>query len=132
MHILIADDNAQARSALRLLFEEMKLAFVTEGSEEMLQLRVSEAADAAELYAQIRKNPVDVVILDWELPGADPATWMRLLHEKRPACRVVALSTRPEGRPEAAGAGVHAFVGRSDPAEVLLKAVLGEGSRPSQ
>jgi DNA-binding NarL/FixJ family response regulator len=48
---------------------------------------------------------------------------LAVLHFYCPALQVVALSGRPEARQAALDAGVHAFVSKGDPPEVLLEAV---------
>lgn len=116
-HVLLADDDGRARSALRLLLEET-LVDVAGG------FQVSEAADAWELRGQLRGSSFDLVILDWELPGTQSLTCLRLIRESQPTCRVITVSSRPEARSEALSGGAHGFVGRNDPAQALMKAVL--------
>lgn len=116
-HVLLADDDGRARSALRLLLEES--LFDVAGS-----FQVSEAADARELWSQLRGSSFDLVILDWELPGTRSLTCLRLIRESQPTCRVITISSRPEAQSEALSGGAHAFVGRNDPAQALMKAVL--------
>ena len=63
MRILIADDQPNVRSALRLLLEQDPDVHI-----------VAEVADSNGLLKQVGKNCPDLVLLDWELPwhhGAD-------------------------------------------------------------
>ena len=120
MRVLIADDQPQVRSALRLLLkQETDLAVVGEADD---------AERALELSAEQRP---DLVLLDWELPdqragGPLNSAGQRLLPALRACCprlKVIALSGRPEARQAALDAGVDAFVSKGDPPERLLAAV---------
>jgi DNA-binding NarL/FixJ family response regulator len=123
MRVLIADDQPEVRSALRLLLEQEPGVIV-----------VGEAANAALLLAQLHRTTPDVVLLDWELPGL--AVW-----ELFPALRdygdnpvVIAMSGRPEARQAALGAGADAFVSKGDPPEQVLRTLeqaWANGHRPA-
>ena len=56
MWILLADDNVEIRAALRLLLGEL-------GERDIV-----EAADERQLLSTVGRCPVDVILLDWELP----------------------------------------------------------------
>jgi DNA-binding NarL/FixJ family response regulator len=107
VHILLADDQAKVRSALRLLLEQQPGVQVT-----------GEAANAAELLGQ--KACADLVLLDWELPGLAPDDTLLAL---RPHLKIIALSGRPQARQAALEAGADAFVSKIDPPERLLAAL---------
>lgn len=109
MRILVADDQAKVRSAIRLLLEH----------DEDIKV-LGEAVDATGLLDWVSVVCPDLVLLDWELPGRDMG---ELLDAVRGSCsrvRVVALSGRPEARREAIAAGVDGFVSKGDPPERLL------------
>ncbi len=111
MRILLADDQPGVRFALaRLLRRQpgVKLA--------------GEAACAAECLAGARAQAVDLVLLDWELPGAS-AGLLECLRKIHPGLAVIALSGRPEAGPDALAAGADAFVSKGEPAEQLLAAI---------
>ena len=122
MRILLADDQAKVRSALRLCLEQEPGMSV-----------MGEATDADELLAQVRTACPDIVLLDWELPGlqaANPSTGsgqglLSALRTLCPCLKVIALSGRPETRQVALPAGADAFVSKGDPPEQLLAAVNG-------
>jgi CheY-like chemotaxis protein len=108
VRILLADDNPEIRSALRLLAEELgHSAF--------------EATDAAELLKHLSKGGADMLLLDWELPGLSPDTHMWEIRGLCPCCVVVAMSSRPEARAESGRLGAEAFLGRHEPPDVLIK-----------
>jgi CheY-like chemotaxis protein len=119
---MIADDQPQVRSALMLLLRQEPDVTV-----------VGEADDAAQVLELATGQRPDLVLLDWELPGAravadSAGSGRRLLPALRACCpslKVIALSGRPEARQAALTAGVDAFVSKGDPPERLLAAVNG-------
>lgn len=127
MRILLADDQARVRSALRLLLEQEPGLCV-----------VGEAAETEEILAQIQATRPDLMLLDWELPGLALASSIRsgkqllsVLHGHCPDLRVIALSGQLEARQAALAAGADAFVSKGDPPERLL-ATLRKLSKTKQ
>ena len=112
MRILLADDQAQVLSALRLLLEQ-ESAFVV----------VGETGRAQDLLCQAELSQPDLVLLDWELPGSLATNLLPALRARCVKVKVVALSGRPEARREALAAGIDAFVSKGDPPEYLLTVV---------
>jgi len=112
MHILLADDESKVRSALRLLLEQHPGLSV-----------VGEAADAGELWGQVQATCPDLLLLDWELPGQQPAELVPAVRRCCPRVSVIALSGRPEARQAALAAGADAFVSKGDPPDRLLAAL---------
>jgi DNA-binding NarL/FixJ family response regulator len=125
MRVLVADDQAAVRSALRWLLNEEPGISV-----------VGEAIRVEDLLAQAGDIQPDLVLLDWELPGllaaslsnsASPSTvgqagcrLLNVLHALHSHPKVIALSGRPDVRQEALDAGADAFVSKGDPPERLL------------
>jgi DNA-binding NarL/FixJ family response regulator len=115
--VLLADDDPHVRSALRLLLEnEPGVAIVGEWA----------AADG--LVDEVLRTQASVVLLDWGLPGLGLHGVIDGLQFTCPACRLLALSGRPEQRDEALRAGVAAFVCKGDAPESLLAALRGLSS----
>ena len=112
MRILIADDQADVRSALGLLLNQ----------EPDLQV-VAEATDAVSVLLAVEEHLPALILLDWELPGAPSASLVRVLRSQWPQLRVIALSSLPEARCAAVNAGVDAFVDKGDPPDALLAAL---------
>jgi DNA-binding NarL/FixJ family response regulator len=112
MRILLADDQAQVLSALRLLLEQESAIVV-----------VGETGKAQDLLSQAELAQPDLVLLDWELPGSLAADLLSALRARCVQVKIVALSVRPEARLEALAAGIDAFVSKGDPPEYLLTAV---------
>ncbi len=116
MRVLLADERAKVRSAVRLLLEEQTDMDV-----------LGEAMDATGLLDWISATCPDVVLLDWELPGAEPANLVSDIRSGCSGVRVVALSGLPEARHQALRAGADGFVSKGDPPERLLQAIRGCG-----
>ena len=125
MRTILADDNKEIRSALRLLLEELG------------ETDIAEAADLGEALRtlrQARPSPEPgpaVVLLDWELPAGGfrtggCAAFVAEARRSAPGCRLIAMSGRPESRANALRAGCDAFVCRTDPPDRLL-ALLAPG-----
>lgn len=112
MRIVIAEDQAKVRSALRLRLEQQPNLEV-----------LGEAVDAAGLLDWVRAVCPDLVLLAWELPGLPPAALLPLLRHHCPQLQVVVLSSQPEARLPARAAGARAFVSKGDPPEKLLAAL---------
>jgi DNA-binding NarL/FixJ family response regulator len=110
MRILLADDQAKVRSALRLLLEQEPGMDV-----------VGEVAEAEALAIEVKDTQPDLVLLDWELPGLVVNGRFIALWPCHPYLKVIALSGRPEARRTAIAAGVDAFVCKGDPPERLLR-----------
>ena len=112
MRVILADDQAKVRSALRLLLEHQPDVDI-----------LGEAVDTTGLLDWAKVVCPDLVLLDWELPGLPNTTLLPPLHDHCPGLRVIALSSRPEVRKAALDAGVDAFVSKGDPPEQLLIAM---------
>jgi DNA-binding NarL/FixJ family response regulator len=112
MRILIADDEANVRSALRLLLEHEKDLLV-----------VAEATGIADLFSLNHTTKPHLLLLDWEMAGIETAKVAASLQILFPGLLIVALSSRPEARQAALAAGARAFVSKGDPAERLLETI---------
>ncbi|UCG82597.1 MAG: response regulator transcription factor [Dehalococcoidia bacterium] len=118
MRILLADDQVEVRSALRLLLDQSDGMAV-----------VGEVAEAKELSTKLESACPDVVLLDWELPDLRAAESLVELRSRCPRLMVIALSSRPEARHTSLAAGADAFVSKGDAPEVLLATVDQLGQR---
>ncbi len=121
VRIVLADQRALVRSALRLLLEQ-------DGGMTVL----SEAVTAADLLGQVSRLAPDVVLVDCDLPGVRVTGFVLQLRIACPGIRVVALSSRPEMRLVALTAGADAFLCKAEPAETLIDVIrewFGKGDR---
>jgi DNA-binding NarL/FixJ family response regulator len=112
MKILVADDQPQVRSALRLLLEQRPQTTI-----------VGEAENAQELLDRLPALLPDAILLDWELPGLSSTSHLASLRKACSETQIVALSARPEARQLALDAGADCFVCKGDPPEELLAAL---------
>jgi DNA-binding NarL/FixJ family response regulator len=116
MRVLLADDQAWLRSAVRLLLEQ----------EPDVEI-IGEAAEVRGLLVKAEATHPHLVLLDWELPGSPHTSAgrqvVRALHAICPYIHVIVLSGRPEANHLALAAGADYFVSKADPPEVLLAAL---------
>jgi DNA-binding NarL/FixJ family response regulator len=101
--VLLADDNPDLRSALRLLLET-RLG---------LEL-IIEARDMEHVLAQVEDSHPDCIILDWELPGRPTRERVPVLRALVPNLKIVASSARPESKQSALDSGVDLFIYKSE------------------
>lgn len=113
MRILLADNQTRVRFALRTLLQQQPGIEVT-----------AEASDAATLLERVIATCPDLILLDWGLPGLEPAALMTALRQVCPGLRVIVLSGRPEAEGQAMAIGADGFVSKGYPPENLL-AVIG-------
>ena len=109
MDILLADDQPEVRSALRLLLEQETLVRI-----------VGEAETAPQMLDAVRNVHPDAILVDWELPGLSLPDNLSAIRRICPSAWIIALSSHPEVRQAALKAGADAFVCKGDPAEQLL------------
>ena len=121
MRVLIADDQPEVRSAIRLAMEHEGVDIV------------AEPTTASALIEETRSTHPSVVLMDWELPGlGDCGTEERLvrigevlaqLRAASPGGRVVAMSGRSGARAEAVACGADDFLSKAGPTRYLLAMV---------
>jgi DNA-binding NarL/FixJ family response regulator len=122
--ILLADDNSDLCSALRLLLEtRLDLQLITE------------ARDMEHVLTQAEDTLPDCIILDWELPGQPVRERIKVLRTLVPGMKILVTSTRPESREEALSEGADAFADKADSPLLILEAMREcmkekEGSKP--
>ena len=83
--VVLADDHALMRDAVRLVFDE------TDDVE-----LVGEVADGRELLPLLKRVEADVVLLDVQLPGLDGLACLEALAEQRAGLKVAMLSAVEE------------------------------------
>ena len=110
--VLIADDLLSVRSALRLVLEQEPEIAVT-----------GEAGDFQELVERMAGGCPDIVLLDWELPGAEGRGLLTQIKEKCPEMVVITLSSLPDARKEALKAGADGFISKGNPPQEVVAAV---------
>lgn len=114
MKLLLAEDQSMLRDALCQLLQLQSDVKV-----------VYQAADGREAMELLKTNPVDVVILDVEMPyqtGLDVLEWMK---EHQPAVKVIIVTTfkRPGYFERAVKADVDAYVLKERSIADLMKTI---------
>jgi DNA-binding NarL/FixJ family response regulator len=117
IRILIADRQEATRSALRMLLHE----------EDGLRV-VSEAADSEDLVRQLATVLPDVIVLDWDLPGAPVEKLLTRIRDLDHHIHVVVLSARPEDATKVLEAGADAFFSKAHPPRQLVRVISGQTS----
>ncbi|KEF17679.1 MerR family transcriptional regulator [Streptomyces rimosus] len=114
MRLLLAEDQSMVREALAALL----------GLEPDLEV-VAQAARGDEVVAAAREQPVDVALLDIEMPGISGLDAAALLRAEFPKLKVVILTTfgRPGYLRRAMECGADAFLVKDAPAAQLADAV---------
>lgn len=85
--VVLADDHNVIRSGLRAMLE----------GEEDLRV-IGEAADAPAARKLIRDRRPDVLVLDLQMPGAEPASDVPTLREEVPGTAIVVLTMQSDPR----------------------------------
>jgi DNA-binding NarL/FixJ family response regulator len=122
--ILLVEEHDEMRSALR---DWLLTSFPP--------LRLREARSLEEALALAGQAPLDLVLVNLELPGPNDIEAARALRRRYPACRVVVMSVTDSMalRVAALEAGAEAFVSKRDLRIALhpIVATLGkQRSRP--
>lgn len=117
VRVLLVDDQALLRGTFRILLE------ATPGIEV-----VGEACDGAEAVDQVRREPVDVVVMDIRMPGLDGIEATRIITADKTLAgvRVLILTTfeTDEHVAEALRAGASGFVGKGIHPQELIDAIM--------
>ena len=112
MRVLIADDQAEVRSALMILLGHTESDFVFD-----------EAEDIAGLFEKAEAFRPDIILLDWELSGNGMWDEVANLRKLVQGVSIIALSVRPESARTARAAGADAFVSKAENSDVLLETI---------
>ncbi len=114
-HILLVDDHALIRDALRAILAEVAVGSAVK------------EADSGRTAMDIIESATDehLVVLDLGLPDSDGLQLLRRMRERRPQTIVVVLSssTEPDVMTEALDAGAVGFIPKSAPRAVMASAL---------
>ena len=114
LRIVLADDHATVRQALKLLID----------AQEDMQV-VGEAGDGRAAIERVEEFNPDVVVMDISMPGLNGLNATRTLKELHPESRVVALTRYSDDAylQELLRAGVAGYVLKQSPSLELLQAI---------
>ena len=122
--ILICDDEARTRDALKALLLARELA-QNAATSPQIQV-VGEARDGDEAIRLINTHQPEVIVMDACMPGMSGVEATRLIKKKWPRVKVVMLTMYSEQRQAALDAGVDIFLNKGCVAEKLFDAILDE------
>jgi DNA-binding NarL/FixJ family response regulator len=122
MRILIADDQREVRSALRLVLEQ-----------QAGDCLITEVVDRESLLAEARRIKPDIIIVDAELGGfilkndtQDVRSLQSAIADLRSSCpnaKVVALTSRPDLRKMSEKCLADVLISKADPPETLINVI---------
>ena len=126
--ILLADDDPQVCSAIRLILEQepgtQVVAEAVDGegllkqfSESCIGTKGSGENTTTKLIPEVQHF---ILLLDWELPGFNPVEQIPRLRASCPELIIVAWSVQTDARQIALGSGADAFVSKSDPPDQVM------------
>jgi len=112
--VVLADDHNLIRAGLRTMLE----------AEDGLRV-IGEAGDAAAAAKLVADRRPDVLVMDLQMPGADPLADVRRLREHAPAAAVVVLTMRsdPRNARDLLRAGAAAYVLKQSAERKLSEAI---------
>ncbi len=112
MRIIIADDQAQARHALKAVLANWPEIEVT-----------AEAANGKDAIGLVEQVKPDTILMDVRMPVMDGLQATRWIKSHWPQVRVVVLTMYAAERMGALAAGADAFLLKGDPIERLVDAL---------
>jgi len=114
MHVLIADDHAVVRRGLKEI-----LAEAIPGA------RFSEAGSGDEALSRLAASPVNVLVLDINMPGRSGLDVLRDVKRDYPRMPVIILSVQPEDQyaMRCLRAGAAAYINKDSAPEELAQAI---------
>ena len=114
LRIIIADDHPLLVDGLRRVLEEMKDVEVTEP-----------VGNGRQLLLRLRESPVDMVLLDLQMPQLDGLETLRILQKEFPRLKVVIFTNYNQQKllREARNLGASGYLSKSCTSQELKEAV---------
>ena len=121
MKVLIADDHALVRQALRQLLADPALGLVN--GERALSFTEADGFDAA--LEVLAASGADLLLIDLSMPGMAGAASLRALREAHPATKIVVVAGWEDRATmlECLSAGVHGYVLKSFATDQIVRAI---------
>ena len=121
-NILIADDHAIVRRGLRQIVATSADIAV-----------IAEAADGAEVIDKLRRNPIDLLLLDMNMPGLSGLDLIARVRIEWPTLGILVLSMHNEAQvaSRALKAGASGYITKDSDPDVLMTAIrkVAQGGR---
>ena len=121
-NILIADDHAIVRRGLRQIVATSADIAVS-----------AEAADGAEVLDKLRRNPIDLLLLDMNMPGISGLDLIGRVRIEWPALGILVLSMHNEAQvaSRALKAGASGYITKDSDPDILMTAIrkVAQGGR---
>ena len=117
MRVVLADEHASVRSALRLLL-----------THELHMQVIGEAPDLQGAQALLVATCPDLLLVAWKLFDGQAAVTVLALHALCPHLLVIALSGQEDERRSALAAGMDGFVNEADGATRVMAVLQGFGA----
>ena len=119
--VLIADDHAIVRQALRQLLADEQLGFGAKAPD----LHFAEVESLDGTLEALAGDGADLLLIDLSMPGMSGPHSLRALREAYPATKIVVVSGREERAImlDCLAAGVHGFVPKSLATEQIVAAI---------
>ena len=111
MHILIAENSKNVRSAIKLLLEQQSESYLIE-----------EVETVSDLLEYVTKKCPDVIILDWNFTEMTPDL-ISSFHDSCSHLILIVIDSDPLTKNKAFLAGSDYFVSKNDPPERLISAI---------
>lgn len=123
LKILIADDHALVRQALRQLLSDPQLGLAGARNGAGISFLEAPGFDAA--LEALAAEGVDLLLVDLSMPGMAGAASLRALRDAHPATKIVVVTGWQDRATmlDCLGAGVHGFVPKSTDPEQIVRAV---------
>jgi PAS domain S-box-containing protein len=114
--ILLVDDHVLVRQGLAALLAE----------EDDVKV-VGEASDGLEAIEMVQRIQPDLILMDASMPDLDGASAIRIIHERWPDIRIIALSMHDEEHisNDMLHAGAECYVTKTEVSEALLEKIRG-------
>ena len=121
MRILVADHHLETLWALKIrLNEEPGVSIIGEASDSETLLRIS------------KTQPIDLILMDGELPGTRIDELITQLHNLAPKPKVIVMDSNPEFGRKYLRAGADAFISKGDEPEWLFETLRRLSTQPNR
>jgi len=120
--VAMADDDYMVRQAMRLYLDNFPDV-----------MWAGEADDADGAVRLVRETPVDVLLLDLTMPGANGLDVVRSVKAADPDVRVLVISGHPAAQVEefVLRAGAHRYLEKTSGPNAILQAIRAFGQAPA-